>query len=134
MSFEITRVKLQKVVAAFQLANYSTMEVNYPKKFITDVEQIKVPFVVVEWTRRKQTMGLPTTLYKIYGELLITHYARKGSGDKIFSDYSSLLDHYIARETLEGIQFHDVNPFDNAGIVGFDGTANTVNYEIQFTK
>jgi hypothetical protein len=109
------------------------MEVNYPKKFITDVENSSDPFVTVELSKTPRHMGLPyKQCVEVSGTLYLNHYARINSGSKLFDDYTDLLVAHFMGNNIDLVQFRNVTPFDNEGIPGFNGITNAINYEIDY--
>jgi hypothetical protein len=131
--YETTREKITTLVKSFHAAHYPTTEVNMPKRFFTDVEHIDAPFVTVELTLRLLNMGLVKKhCVKVTGQLILNHFTRINSGFKVHSTYTDTLVNYFGLETLDGITFHEVDPFDNSGIPGFQGIMNAINFEIEY--
>jgi len=134
MSFESARVALHTIAKTFHDTSYATTQVNYPGRWLTDVEQTTSPFVQVEWSMSQETYGLPTNLYAIKGEVLFTYFARKNSGQKIFSDYLTNLSNYMSMKTISGVTFFDIHPYFGSGIPGFDSVTATISYEVQYSR
>lgn len=131
--FNTTREKLQTLVKAFHDTNYPTMEVNYPGRFITDTEKIQVPFSKIEWSMKSRDMGLPSrNCVRIEGQLIFNHFAREGSGSKVFNEYSDLLFTTFGLKTLDSITFYELQPYDNAGKIGFDGVMNSIRFTADY--
>lgn len=131
--YDDTRKKLHAVVSAFHAASYPSLEVNYPGRFITDTEQTEDPYIIVEFTYRPKSQGLPARqCVTIAGELVLNHFARKNSGEKVFTDYTDALHTYLGLKTVSGVTFYEVNPYGDSGRPGFDGVMNIVNYEIDY--
>lgn len=131
--YETARLKLMTLVKDFHTTHYPTMEVNYPKKFITDVEHATLPFCKVELSYDSRTMGLnPRKDLEVSGMLVLNHYARKGKGEKLFTTYTDLMYSYFGYKAIDGIHFYAVIPYDNSGIPGFDGVMNTVTFDTNF--
>lgn len=131
--YETTRQAIMTLVKAFHDASYPTTEVNYPKKFITDVENSTAPFVTVELSMKSKTMGLnPRKDLEVSGELILILYARAGSGEKLFTTYSDLLYTYFGYKTLSSINFYGVLPYDRSGIPGFDGVINYIKFDTDY--
>ena len=133
MSYDTTRDKLMVLIKAFHLANYSSLEVNYPKRMITDVEKTKDPFVTIELPMKRKAQGIIARhCVSVEGILIFNHFAVKNSGSKVFNDYSDALFDYFGLQTLSSITFYEVQQYDNSGIPGFDGIMNTVNFDIDY--
>jgi hypothetical protein len=122
-----------ELVRLFHSTYYPTIEVNYPKMFITDVENCKVPFVAVEFDMRSATMCLnPRKDLEVSGSLILTLYRRSGGGEKLFTTYSDLLYTYFGYKTLDSINFYGVLPYDRSGIPGFDGVVNYIRFDTDY--
>ncbi len=131
--FDTTREKLTTLVKAFHTTYYPTMEVNYPNRTITDVEQAEDPFVKIEWTMKPEAMSLPyRNCVRVSGLLILNHYVREGSGSKVHNDYSDLLLTHLAMKTLDSVNFFELNPINSKVLKGFDSTMNAINYEIEY--
>jgi len=131
--YESTRQTLMTLTKAFHDANCPSYQVNYPKKFITDVEHSTSPFVVVELDMKSQSMGVtPRSDLEVSGSLILTLYSRAGSGEKLFTTYSDLLYTYFGFKTLSGINFYGVLPYDKSGIPGFDGVMNYLRFDTDY--
>lgn len=131
--YDATRIKLETLVQSFHAANYPTMEVNYPKRWITDVEHSVAPFCGVEISWTSKTMGLnPRKDLEVSGALILNHYARAGKGEKLFVDYTDLVYTYFGYKTLSGINFYNVIPYPNTGKPGFDGTMNYLAFDTDY--
>ena len=132
-NYNATRETIITLLKTFHTASYSSMDVNYPGRMITDVEQATDPFVTVEISMKSEDMGLPSkNCVRIEGMLILNHFARKNSGSKVFYDYSDALMDYLGLETLESISFYEVQLYENSGIPGFDGKMNTVRFTIDY--
>lgn len=131
--FEPTRAKLAEIVAAFQAANYPSIEFNYPKRWVTDVEHCSTYFVGVEWQMSSQGRSIPAhQCVTVSGILAITQYCRANSGQTIFTQFSDKLSDYLGLKTINGITFYEVNPHEDSGRPGFDGVMNVVNFYIDY--
>ncbi len=132
-NYNTTREKLMTLVKTFHDTNYATMEVNYPGRMITDVEQAQDPFVTMEISMTSENMCLPSrNTVRIEGQLVLNHLAREGNGSKIFNDYTDLLMDYLGLRTLDSINFYEVQPYNNKNIRGFDGVMNSVMFDIDY--
>jgi hypothetical protein len=131
--YDTTRAAIEARIATFQAASYPTMEVNYPKEIITDVEQAQDPFVQIEIVMRSKDMSMPSrNCVRVEGQLIFNHYARKNSGSKVFNDYTDALMNYFGLRTLDSITFLEVQPYENQNLEGFDGIMNSVNFTVEY--
>jgi hypothetical protein len=131
--FETTRQKVMAAVAAFHAAHAPTTEVNYPGQFRTDTERVTAPFVVVELDMSMVPMSLPARhCVRVKGILALNHYGRIGSGKKIFADYTDLVYSYFCMQTINGVTYWQVNPYNNVGIQGYDGIMNVVEFSTEY--
>lgn len=128
-----TRQKLLSVVKDFHDTYFTLMEVNYPKKFITDVEKASGPFIVVEIIKSPRPLGLPYMhCVEVSGQLILSMYTRINSGSKIFDDYTDLLVEHFMGNTIDQVTYRNVTPFDSQGIPGFNGVSNSIQFEIDY--
>jgi len=133
--FEDTRQRLMKVVRDFHAAEYPSLEVNYPDRFITDVEKVSGPFITVELTMRSRAMGLPLkNLVRVSGELVLNYYVREGAGLADSTKYTDALMTYLGLSTIDRVTYLEVLPYDNSGIPGFSGTMNSIEFYIDHTN
>jgi hypothetical protein len=131
--YETTRQKLMTAVAAFHATISPAIEVNYPNKFVTDVENNTAPFVTVEVDMKMQPMSLPARhCVRIKGSLILNHYGRQGIGRKIFTDYTDLVYSYFSMKTIAQVTYWSVNPYSNVGTPGYDGVMNVVDFSIEY--
>lgn len=78
-------------------------------------------------------MSLPSrNCVRIEGMLTFNHFAREGSGSKVFYDYTDNLMDYFGLRTLDSITFLEVQPYSNKNIEGFDGIMNSVIFSIEY--
>jgi hypothetical protein len=132
--FEVTRQKLYTLIDAFHTAQCPTWEINYPKRFITDVEHATNPFIVVEVSLNFKGIELTQTCFSVRGQLAFNLFAKSNSGSKIFTDFSDKVANYFACKTLDTINFYEVNPYSNKNIPGFDGEMNIVSFDRDYFK
>lgn len=132
--FESTRVKLYALIESFKSANYPTTELNYPKRFITDVEHAVNPFITVELTFSLLGLDLTQTVFRVKGDLVFNYFGRANNGTKIFTDFTDKLTEYFACKTLDTIHFYEFNPYPNKNIPGFDGEMNIVSFQRDYSK
>ena len=131
--YETTRVKLLSMVKDFHTTYYPTTEVNYPKKFITDVEKAVNPFVKVEISVNSDMMGLnPRADLEVKGQLMLTMLARANCGEKLFTTYCDLLYTYFGFKTINGINFYGVNPYPREGVPGFEGVTAYIRFDTDY--
>ena len=130
---ETTRQKLLTVVKAFHAAKFPTYSVNYPNKWVTDTEKEMDPFVSVEFSLEPQHMSMRASkCLRITGDLVCNFFVREGTGSKQSTTYTDEMHDYLGLQVQEGITFWEVKPFNNRNIKGFDGTMNTVRFEIEY--
>jgi len=132
--YESTRNKLYTLINTFHQANYSTTEINYPKRFITDVEHAVNPFITVEFSMNLKGRELSYTCYRLGGQLALNYFARANSGSKIFTDFTDKMTDFFNCKTLDTITFFEVVPYSNKNIPGFDGEMNIVSFYRDYFK
>lgn len=131
--YEATRQTILTSVAAFHGANYPTMEINYPGRWVTNTETIEDPFVRVELNYTSKGRSLPANHCRtVSGMLGITHFARSNSGSSLFTLYTDALDTYFGLKTISGITYYEVSPYGDSGKPGFDGVMNVIKFEVDY--
>ena len=132
--YESTRALLFTLIDTFHTTYYSTMEFNYPKRFITDVEHAVNPFATIEWTVATNPMDLTKLNYRVKGTVVFNLFARANSGSTIFTNFTDKLTDFFANKTLTGLNFYDVAPYSNKNIPGFDGEMNIIPFFRDYSK
>ena len=132
--FESTRVKLYGLIDTFKAANCSGTEVNYPKRFVTDVEHAVNPFITIEITFSLKGIDLTQTSFRVKGDLIFNYFGRANNGTKIFTDFTDKLAEFFNCQTLDTIHFYEVNPYSNKNIPGFDGEMNIIPFQRDYSK
>jgi hypothetical protein len=123
------------IILDFHTANYPSLEVNTPNRFVTDVENMSDPFVVMELSLVPRAMGLPIkSLVRVSGELILNYYIREGQGVSKQLQYTDSLMSFIGLSTINKITFMEVTPYVNSGIPGFAGTMNSVEFYMEHTN
>ena len=131
--YESVRQKLMTLVKAFHAAQYPSVTVNYPGKMVTDPENATSPFVMVEVSYKSKTMGInPRKDLEVSGDLILTYYARCGSGEKLFTTYCDSLYTYFGYKTLDSINFYNVLPYQRSGIPGYDGVTSYLRFDTDY--
>ena len=131
--YDDTREALYTRINAFHALSYTSLEVNFPGRMKTDVENMQDPFVTVELDMTMRAMGLPSKqCVRVEGMLIFNHFARDNSGVKIFNLYTDALGDYFGLRTLDSITFLEVQPYNNKNIDGFDGRMNSVMFSIEY--
>ena len=132
---EDTRKRVMNLVDQFHASEYPDLEVNYPDRFETDVEEIEDPFIVVELSMTPKAMGMPLkNLVRVHGTLILNYYNREGSGLAERTQYTDSLMTFLGLSTIDRVTFLEVVPYDNSGIPGFTGTMNSVEFFIDHTN
>jgi len=132
--YDTTRETIYTLINAFHVASsYTSLEINFPGRMITDVENMFDPFVHIELDMSMKDMSLPSRhCVRVEGMLSFNHFARKNSGAKIFNAYTDALMDYFGLRTLDSITFLEVQPYSNKNIEGFDGKMNSVMFSIDY--
>ncbi len=127
--FEDTRVSLLALVKDFHNTEATGLEVNYPGRWVTDVDNNDSQFISIELTMKSKPMELPQrNVLRVSGRLILNHYVRDGSGSKVLAQYSDKVFNYFSLRTVSGITFMELIPYSNVGKPGFYGTMNSLEF------
>ncbi len=131
--YETTREKLAALVKSFHDTYYPTMEVNYPDRWITDIEKASQPFSHMEFTFNPKHLDLQANrCVRVKGQLVLNHFTRANQGDSVFGEYTDNLHNFLGLKTLDLVTFREVEAYSNKQIDGFSGKMNSINYEVEY--
>jgi hypothetical protein len=131
--FETVRALVAGHLATFHTTSYSSLKVDYPSHYVVDPET-DTEFVRVEISLSSNLMDLSARrAFRITGRVYSTHYKRKGSASfKGFLAYTDLLTTYLGMSTIGGVTYKEVKPYTSAGLPGFDGMMNVVEFHYNY--
>lgn len=130
--FETVKKKVLTTLATFQVANYSTIPVDYPGFHVVDIEKA-TQFFKVEVSLSSRNMDLQARkALRVDGMLYVRHFNRTGGGSSIFFSYSDALMTYLGLKTIDGVTYYEVQPYDKSDLEGFDSVFNAVRFTADY--
>ena len=133
ISLDEVRSTIIETIKNLHATNYSTIPINYPNKFVVDLENFAGAFFVTVSVNYGDTLvatDITGTNAEVYGTVTVSTVFKTNTGLNGTTLYSNMLLGGLLFKTISGVNYVDMKSVEINPYPGYKGIANIIRFMV----
>ena len=133
ISLDEVRSTIIETIKNLHAANYSAIPINYPNKFVVDLENFTGTFFVTVSVNYGGTLvatDITGTNAEVYGTVTVSTVFKTNTGLNGTTLYSNMLLSSLLFKTISGVNYVDMKSVEINPYPGYKGIANIIRFMV----
>ena len=133
ISLDEVRSTVIETIKNLHVANYSAIPINYPNKFVVDLENFAGTFFVTVSVNYGDTLvatDITGTNAEVHGTVTVSTVFKANTGLNGTTLYSNMLLGGLLFKTVSGVNYVDMKSVEISPYPGYKGIANIIRFMI----